>query len=136
MGAGVAGLLAAGGVRVVSVMEGDLLFSVWRQLEKVRGQPVRQRLEIHRSSARNSARGQKAKRAVAINAAWRLATLPGRETPELPAEVMFSDVGVLRDFAMDRKLPEPLDLSASVLATAMKLPQARRTARLQGVTRG
>ena len=66
--------------------EGDFLFSVWRQLgnvdllvrakhdrklgdesprlfDKVRGEPVRQRLEIHveRPSVRNGARGQKAK---------------------------------------------------------------------------
>ena len=48
-----------------------------------------------------------------------MATLLGRETPELPAEVMFSDVGVLRDFATDRKLPEPLDLGTAVLTMAM-----------------
>ena len=46
----------------------------------------------------------------------RLATLLGRETPELPAEVMFSNVGVLRDFATDRKLPEPLDLGTATMA--------------------
>ena len=66
---------------------------------------------------------ERLKRAVTVNAviAWRLAMLLGRETPELPAEVMFSDVeiGVLRDFAADRKLPEPLDLSAAVLTMAM-----------------
>ena len=68
---------------------------------------------------------ERLKRAVTVNAviAWRLAAmmLLGRETPELPAEVMFSDVeiGVLRDFAADRKLPEPLDLSAAVLTMAM-----------------
>ena len=64
---------------------------------------------------------ERLERAVTVNAAWRLAILLGRETPELPAEVMFSDVeiGVLRDFAADRKLPEPLDLSAAVLTMAM-----------------
>ena len=66
---------------------------------------------------------ERIKRAVTLNAviAWRLAvmTLLGRETPELPAEVMFSDVGVLRDFATDRKLPEPLDLGTAVLTMAM-----------------
>ena len=46
-------------------------------------------------------------------------TLFGRETPELPAEVMFSDIGVLRDFAADRKLPAPLDLGTAVLTMAM-----------------
>ena len=58
-------------------------------------------------------------RAVTVNAAWRLAMLLGRETPELPAEAMFSDIGVLRDFATDRKLPKPLDLGAAVLTMAM-----------------
>ena len=66
---------------------------------------------------------ERLKRAVTVNAAWRLAamTLLGRETPELPAEVMFSDIeiGVLRDFAADRKLPAPLDLGTAVLTMAM-----------------
>ena len=66
---------------------------------------------------------ERLKRAVTVNAviAWRLAvmTLLGRETPELPAEVMFSDIAVLRDFAADRKLPEPLDLGTAVLIMAM-----------------
>ena len=76
---------------------------------------------------------ERLERAVTVNAAWLLAamTLLGRETPELPAEVMFSDIAVLRDFAADRKLPAPLDLGTDH-GDARRLPQARRTARLQG----
>ncbi len=58
-------------------------------------------------------RAERIERAVTINAviAWRLPamTLLGRDTPELPAEILFSDfeLGALRDFARDRRLPVP-----------------------------
>ena len=42
--------------------------------------------------------------------------LLGRETPELPAEVIFVEIGVLRDFATDRELSEPLDLCTATMA--------------------
>ena len=42
--------------------------------------------------------------------------LLGRETPELPAEAMLVEIGVLRDFATDRKLSEPLDLGTATMA--------------------
>ena len=69
--------------------------------------------------------GDRIERAVTINAviAWRLAamTLLGRETPELPMEVMFTDVeiGVLQDFAKDNKLPVPDNLGAAVVTVAI-----------------
>ena len=52
---------------------------------------------------------------------WHLETLFVRETPELPAEVTFSDIetGVLRDFATDGKPPKPLDLGTPVPVMAM-----------------
>ena len=56
---------------------------------------------------------ERVKRAVTINAiiAWRLATLTllGRETPELPAETMYSkvEIAALCDFAITRGLPLP-----------------------------
>ncbi len=64
--------------------------------------------------------GERIERAVTIKAviAWRLAamTLLGRETPELPAEVLFTHVQmrVLRHFAVDRKLDPPDNLGRAV----------------------
>ena len=69
--------------------------------------------------------GERIERAVTINAviAWRLAamTLMGRETPELPPEILFSDleISVLEDFALDRKLPPPDNLGLAVLTVAI-----------------
>ncbi len=69
-------------------------------------------------------RGERIERAVTINAviAWRLTlmTLLGRETPELPAEVLFSamEIAVLEDFAQDRKLVSPDTLGRAVLTAA------------------
>jgi hypothetical protein len=63
-------------------------------------------------------------RAVAINLviAWRimLMTLLGRETPDLPADVLFSDleIQVLHAFAKKRRLPPPLRLGDAVRLTA------------------
>ena len=60
-----------------------------------------------------------------INAviAWRLAamTLLGRDTPELPAGTLFSDIEIaaLEDFAQDRKLPPPDNVGRAVLTMAM-----------------
>ena len=70
-------------------------------------------------------RGERIERAVTINAviAWRLAamTLLGRETPELPMEVMFTDVeiGVLQDFAKHNRLAVPDNLGAAVVTMAI-----------------
>ena len=69
--------------------------------------------------------GERIERAVTINAviAWRLMamTLLGRDTPELPAETLFSDIEIaaLEDFAKDRKLPRPDNIGRAVLTTAM-----------------
>ena len=69
--------------------------------------------------------GERIERAVTINAviAWRLAamTLLGRDTPELPAGTLFSDIEIaaLEDFAQDRKLPPAGQCRAAVLTTAM-----------------
>jgi hypothetical protein len=63
---------------------------------------------------------ERLKRAVAINLviAWRimLMTLLGRESPDLPAEVLFSDleVRVLQAFARQRKLEGPSTLGIAV----------------------
>jgi hypothetical protein len=63
-------------------------------------------------------------RAIAINAviAWHvmLMTLLGRETPTLPAEVLFSDLElqVLHAFARKRRLPPPTLLGEAVRLTA------------------
>jgi hypothetical protein len=63
---------------------------------------------------------ERLQRAIAINAviAWRimLMTLLGRETPDLPAEVLFSDVElkVLAAFAKQRKLRAPHRLHDAV----------------------
>jgi hypothetical protein len=63
---------------------------------------------------------ERLKRAVAINLviAWRIMvmTLLGRESPELPAEVLFSDleIRVLQAFARQRKLEGPSTLGIAV----------------------
>ena len=68
---------------------------------------------------------ERLKRGIAINAviAWRimLMTLLGRETPEVPADLLFSDIEltVLEAFASTRKdLKPPTQLSAAVLLVA------------------
>jgi hypothetical protein len=64
--------------------------------------------------------GERLKRAVAINLviAWRIMvmTLLGRESPELPAEVLFSDldIRVLKAFARQRKLEGPSTVGLAV----------------------
>ena len=69
--------------------------------------------------------GDRIERAVTINAviAWRLTamTMMGRETPELPADILFSDIEImaLEDFASDRKLLAPGNLGLAVLTMAM-----------------
>ncbi len=69
--------------------------------------------------------GERIERAVTINAviAWRLMamTLLGRDTPELPAETLFSDIEIaaLEDFAKDRKLPRPDNIGRALRTTAM-----------------
>ncbi len=69
--------------------------------------------------------GERIERAVTIKAviAWRLAalTLLGRETPELPAEVFFTQIQlrVLRHFASRRRLAEPGNLGLAVRAMAI-----------------
>lgn len=63
---------------------------------------------------------ERLRRAIAINLviAWRimLMTLMGRETPELPAEVMFSDVEIktLQAYAKKNRLKQPLLLGDAV----------------------
>jgi hypothetical protein len=67
---------------------------------------------------------ERLKRAIAINLviAWRimLMTLLGREVPELPAEVLFSDleIRVLSLYAEKKKLEGPANLGAAVLLVA------------------
>ena len=68
---------------------------------------------------------ERLQRGIAINAviAWRimLMTLLGRETPELPAEVLFSDLEltVLEAFATTRKdLPAPTTLAKAIFVVA------------------
>ncbi len=67
---------------------------------------------------------ERIERAVAVRAviAWRLAAMVmmGRETPELPAGILFSDTGImaLADFATDRGLPQPLDLGRAFVLMA------------------
>ena len=64
-------------------------------------------------------------RAIAIKAviAWRLhaMVLLGRDTPELPAEVLFSnlEIRMLELVALDRKRPAPSNLGRAVLTMAM-----------------
>ncbi len=68
---------------------------------------------------------ERIERAVAIRAviAWRLMvmTLVGRQTPELPADLLFTETElmVLRDFAHDRKLPTPDNVGQAVRTMAM-----------------
>ncbi len=68
---------------------------------------------------------ERIERAVAIRAviAWRLMvmTLVGRQTPELPADLLFTEIElmVLRDFARDRKLPTPDNVRQAVRTMAM-----------------
>lgn len=67
---------------------------------------------------------ERLKRAIAINLviAWRimLMTLLGRQSPELPAEVLFSDVEIrlLQAFALQRKLPGPTTLGIATRLVA------------------
>jgi hypothetical protein len=67
---------------------------------------------------------ERLERAIAIRLviAWRimLMTLLGRETPELPAELMFSDIEltVLGAFARSRALPAPTNLGEAVRMVA------------------
>ena len=69
--------------------------------------------------------GERIEQAVTIKAviAWRLAalTLPGRETPELPAAVFFTEMQmrVLRHFASRRGLDPPGNLGLAVRAMAI-----------------
>ena len=69
--------------------------------------------------------GEWIERAVTIKAviASRLMAmmLLGRDTPELPAETLFSDIeiAVLEDFAQDRKLLPPDNIGRAVLTTTM-----------------
>ena len=68
---------------------------------------------------------ERIERAVAVRAviAWRLAAMVmmGRETPELPAGVLFSDIEImaLADFAEDRRLPPPDDLGRAFVLMAV-----------------
>jgi hypothetical protein len=67
---------------------------------------------------------ERLRRAIAINLviAWRimLMTLMGRETPELPAEVMFSDVEIktLQAYAKKKRLKQPFLLGDAVRLVA------------------
>ena len=60
-------------------------------------------------------------------------TLLGRERPELPAEVLFSDMEILalKDFAQDRRLRLPDTLGPTVVTLAMLggQPEQRPAAR-------
>ena len=70
-------------------------------------------------------RVERIERAVTVNAliAWRLTvmTLLGRDTPELPAETLFTELelAVLEDFAQERRLRRPDNLGRAVLTLAM-----------------
>ena len=70
-------------------------------------------------------RAERIERAVTINAliAWRLTamTLMGRDTPELPAETLFTEIelAVLEDFAQERRRQRPDNLGRAVLTLAM-----------------
>ena len=70
-------------------------------------------------------RAERIERAVTIKAliAWRLTamTLLGRDTPELPAETLFTEMelAVLEDFAQERRLQRPDSLGRAVLTLAM-----------------
>ena len=70
------------------------------------------------------ATAERLKRGIAINLviAWRimLMTLLGRETPELPADILFSDIElrVLNAYAATRKIPSPKNLDEAVRLVA------------------
>ena len=78
--------------------------------------------EVERLAGRKAVR---IARALAINAviAWclLLLTLLGRDTPELPADLLFSEIEIrlLEDFAQLRRLDRPDNLGKAVLAVAM-----------------
>lgn len=67
---------------------------------------------------------ERLRRAIAINLVigWRimLMTLLGRETPQLPAEVLFTDIEVqlLQAFAQQNALPPPIQLGSAVRLVA------------------
>ncbi len=69
--------------------------------------------------------GERIERAVTINAviAWRLTllTLLGRDTQELPADTLFTEIelAALEDFAQDGGQPPPHTLGRAVLTLAM-----------------
>ena len=69
--------------------------------------------------------GERIERAVTINAviAWwlTLMTLLGRDTPELPADTLFTEIelAALEDFAQDRRQLPPDNLGRAVLTLAM-----------------
>ena len=69
--------------------------------------------------------GERIERAVTINAviAWRLTlmTLLGRDTPELPADTLFTEIelAALEDFVQDRRQLPPDNLGRAVLTLAM-----------------
>ena len=71
------------------------------------------------------ATAQRLRRAIAINLviAWRimLMTLLGRETPELPADILFADIELrtLEAYAKKKGLKPPLSLGDAVLLVAM-----------------
>ena len=75
-------------------------------------------LLAHRTESRQQ-------RAITINAviAWRLTvmTLLGRETPELPMEMMFSELEIacLQEFAAHYKLPPPTDSGSAIVTMAI-----------------
>ncbi len=70
-------------------------------------------------------RAERIERAVTLSAviAWRLLVMAllGRQTPQLPAEVLFSktELLVLRDLAYERKLPEPNPVGRDVRTMAV-----------------
>ena len=77
------------------------------------------------AEGRGHRRWERIERAVTLNLviAWRLTvmTLLGRDTPELPAETLFSEmeIAALEDFAKDRRLAPPDNLGWAVLTLAM-----------------
>ena len=86
--------------------------------------------------------GERIERAVTINAviAWRLTlmTLLGRDTPELPADCLFTEIelAALEDFAQDRRPPPPANLGRADAGDAGRISelqaQAVRSAGAQG----
>ena len=67
---------------------------------------------------------ERLRRAIAINmiVAWRimLMTLLGRKTPELPVEILFSDleIKVLKAFAQKKNLPPPNSIGSAIMIIA------------------